>query len=78
MGSDAQSLTYDFEVNYQRICNKCRTNQRCTLLAWKSIRELDKYLKNYPSKEIQSGNIQINNTMVFFLIIQRVMIENFS
>lgn len=62
LGDDATNLTYKFSVNFKRIGNKCRNQQRCNLIAWKVVREFERYLKSYPS--IENGLIEFNNSMV--------------
>jgi hypothetical protein len=64
LGKDAQNVGYKFDVNFHTIGKKCQNNQRCTLLLWRSVRELDRYLKTYPTKKLQSGLVEVNNSMV--------------
>ena len=64
LGKDALNVSYNFDVNFRTIGKKCYNDQRCTLMKWKAVRELDHYLKNYPVEKLRSGLIQINNTMV--------------
>ncbi|KAJ3657589.1 hypothetical protein Zmor_009378 [Zophobas morio] len=63
LGKDALNVSYNFDVNFRTIGKKCYNDQRCTLMKWKAVRELDHYLKNYPVEKLRSGLIQINNTM---------------
>ncbi|XP_044255632.1 uncharacterized protein LOC123005756 isoform X2 [Tribolium madens] len=56
---------YKFDVSFQTIGqNKCQNQQRCTLMNWKSVRDLNNYLQKYPLGELQNGLVLINNTML--------------
>ncbi|XP_015834825.1 uncharacterized protein LOC103312534 isoform X2 [Tribolium castaneum] len=61
---NTQTFDYKFDVNFQTISQKCQNQQRCTLINWKSVRDLNNYLRKYPLGKLQTGLVLINNTML--------------